>query len=284
MPISMVRCYVKDIPPSNLVSILFPLYKSADGSYGPILVRLAWHAAGTYDKTSHTGGSNGATMRFDPEKSHGANKGLDKARALLEPIKKKYPSISYADLWSLAGVVAIQEMGGPQIKWRGGRTDAPDGKSCTPDGRLPNAAKKTDHLRDIFYRMGFNDQEIVALSGAHCLGRSHETSSGFIPLPWTYSPITFTNDYYTLLLDPPGGKWKKVTAPNGNPQFVDSADGSLMMLVSDLALIEDPATFKYVKLYADNKEKFFDDFAAAFGKLLELGLDLKSQPITINRS
>jgi cytochrome c peroxidase len=58
-----------------------------DGSYGPVLVRLAWHASGTYDKETGTGGSNGATMRFAPEGSHGANAGLQAARDFLEPIK-----------------------------------------------------------------------------------------------------------------------------------------------------------------------------------------------------
>jgi cytochrome c peroxidase len=81
-----------------------------DGSYGPVFVRLAWHAAGTYDKVSKTGGSNGATMRFSPESDHGANVGLNHAREKLEPIKKQNPDISYSDLWSLAGVCAIQEM------------------------------------------------------------------------------------------------------------------------------------------------------------------------------
>lgn len=70
---------------------------------GPIYVRLAWHAAGTYDKESKTGGSNGATMRFKPEASWGANAGLAKARDRLEAVKKAFPDISYSDLWSLAG-------------------------------------------------------------------------------------------------------------------------------------------------------------------------------------
>lgn len=81
-----------------------------DGSNGPVFVRLAWHAAGTYDKESKTGGSNGATMRFSPESDHGANAGLSYARDKLEPIKKQNPDITYSDLWSLAGVAAIQEM------------------------------------------------------------------------------------------------------------------------------------------------------------------------------
>ena len=143
-----------------------------DGSFGPILVRLAWHCSGTFDKTTGTGGSNGATMRFKPESLHGANAGLSIAREQLEPLKEKYPKLSYGDLWTLAGVVAIQEMGGPKIKWRPGREDKAE-QDCTPDGRLPDGSKSFGHLRDIFYRMGFNDQEIVALSGAHVLGRCH---------------------------------------------------------------------------------------------------------------
>lgn len=62
-----------------------------DGSYGPVLVRLAWHASGTYDKETGTGGSNGATMRFAPEGDHGANAGLLAARNFLEPVKRTLP-------------------------------------------------------------------------------------------------------------------------------------------------------------------------------------------------
>jgi cytochrome c peroxidase len=61
-----------------------------DGSYGPVLVRLAWHASGTYDKETNTGGSDGATMRFAPEGDHGANAGLKHARDFLEPVKGKF--------------------------------------------------------------------------------------------------------------------------------------------------------------------------------------------------
>jgi len=82
------------------------------------LYRLGWHASGTYCVHTKTGGSNGATMRFDPEASWGANAGLKGAREFLEPIKSKYPGLSYADLWTLASVVAIEEMGGPVIPVR----------------------------------------------------------------------------------------------------------------------------------------------------------------------
>lgn len=65
-----------------------------DGSYGPVLLRLAWHASGTYDKETGTGGSNGATMRFAPEGDHGANAGLKTARDFLEPVKGKHLFLS----------------------------------------------------------------------------------------------------------------------------------------------------------------------------------------------
>lgn len=173
---------------------------------GPTLVRLAWHSSGTYDKMTKTGGSEKGTIRFEEELKHGANAGLDSAIAWLEPIYKKYnkaTDLSYADLYTLAGVVAIQSMGGPKVPWRYGRVDSYEISDVTPDGRLPDADKGTpkntaDHLRSIFNRMGFNDQEIVALSGAHALGRCHATASGYVG-PWTPTPTTFNNLYFSLL-------------------------------------------------------------------------------------
>jgi len=239
-----------------------------DGSFGPVLVRLAWHAAGTYDKHTKTGGSNGATMRFHPEASHGANAGLGVARALLEPIKKAYPEISYADLWTFAGCVAIEEMGGPKIPWRPGRSDAVDAKPTPPEGRLPDAAKGQDHIRDIFYRMGFDDREIVALIGAHSIGRCHKDRSGFDG-PWTRAPTTFSNEYFKLLLSE---KWVPRKGP-GPKQFENSSSGAdLMMLPADLALTNDPSFRKYVEIYSKDQQIFFNDFAKAFGKLLDLGV------------
>jgi cytochrome c peroxidase len=72
----------------------------------------------------------------------------------MEKIKKEFPWISYGDLWTLGGVVAVQESGGPTIPWRPGRIDGFE-HNVTPDGRLPDASKAEDHLRAIFYRMGW---------------------------------------------------------------------------------------------------------------------------------
>ncbi|SGZ00380.1 BQ5605_C034g11344 [Microbotryum silenes-dioicae] len=248
-----------------------------DGSYGPVLVRLAWHASGTYDKTTGNGGSNGATMRFAPEANHGANAGLDVARNLLEPIKKQFPEITYSDLWTLAGVCAIQEMGGPTIPWRAGRKDG-NVENCTPDGRLPDGDKGADHLRHIFYRMGFNDQEIVALSGAHAVGRCHTDRSGFSG-PWQHSPTSFNNEYYKLLLNEKWQfkKWK------GPIQYEDKSTKSLMMLTTDMALTTDKAFRPYTEQYAKDENKFFADFSNVFVKLIELGVPEKqlSEPLKL---
>lgn len=237
-----------------------------DGSYGPVLVRLAWHTSGTYDKNTGTGGSNGATMRFAPEANWGANAGLAVARDLLEPVKKKFPWISYSDLWTLGGAVAIEAMGGPHIPWRPGRSDKDDKAVPLPDGRLPDASQDNKHIRDIFYRMGFNDQEIVALSGAHTLGRCHTDRSGYDG-PWTNAPTTFSNLYFVELTE---NKWHK-RKWDGPLQYQDKSN-TLMMLPTDMWLIWDKKFRTHVQEYAKDEEKFFRDFAAAFSKLLELGV------------
>ncbi|KIM75963.1 hypothetical protein PILCRDRAFT_826808 [Piloderma croceum F 1598] len=237
-----------------------------DGSYGPLILRLAWHSSGTYDKETNTGGSNYATMRFAPESLHGANAGLQLARELMEKIKREFPWISYGDLWTLGGVAAVQEMAGPKIPWRPGRIDGFD-QHVTPDGRLPDASQGADHLRKIFYRMGFNDQEIVALCGAHALGRCHTDRSGFEG-PWTFAPTTLTNDFYKLLFEETW-TWKKW---NGPKQLEDKKTKSLMMLPTDYVITQDKSFKKYAKSYADSEEVFFKDFSAVISKLFELGV------------
>lgn len=235
---------------------------------GPILVRLAWHAAGTYDKETDTGGSDGAGMRYEAEGGDPANAGLQHARVFLEPIKAEHPWITYADLWTLAGVVAIEAMGGPKVPWKPGRTDFTDETKCPPRGRLPDASQASDHLRQIFYRMGFNDQEIVALSGAHNLGKCHTDRSGYEG-PWVNNPTRFSNQYFKLLKNL---EWKKKEW-NGPLQYSNSDFGEeLMMLPTDRALLADPSFAKWVDSYADDKDLFFDHFAKAFDKLLELGV------------
>lgn len=211
-------------------------------------------------------------MRYEAEGGDPANAGLQNARLFLEPVKRLHPWITYSDLWTLAGVAAIQAMGGPDIDWQSGRTDFVDDSKLPPRGRLPDAAQGAEHIRHVFYRMGFNDREIVALSGAHNLGRCHTENSGFEG-KWVNNPTRFSNQYFRLLLSE---KWTEKTVPeSGVTQFssVDpDTEEELMMLPTDMALTTDPEFSKYVRLYAEDKEVFFNDFKAAFAKLLELGI------------
>ncbi|KAG0322308.1 heme peroxidase [Dissophora globulifera] len=241
-----------------------------DGSYGPVFLRLAWHASGTWDPAAKNGGSHGGTMRFKSESSDSANAGLGIARERLNRTKDKFPEISYGDLWTLAGVCAIQEMGGPTVKWRSGRVDGME-ENAPPEGRLPDATRSDPkHYHDVFKRMGFNDQEIVALMGAHSLGRCHKDRSKFDG-PWTDSPTVVTNAFYTELLNRHWveRKW------DGPKQYEDKESKSLMMLPSDMAMLQDKEFKKWIEIYAKDEQKFTEDFAKAIAKLFELGCTFK---------
>ncbi|KAL3917975.1 MAG: hypothetical protein SGPRY_006189 [Prymnesium sp.] len=234
---------------------------------GPILVRLSWHDSGTFNSSDGTGGSH-AEMRFpNGESTDGANAGLGIARGLLQPFKLKYPTVGYADLWALAATVAIESMGGPTIIFRAGRRDGAEAESV-PHGRLPDGGLYASHLRWIFYRMGFDDRDIVALSGAHTIGKCHADRSGFDG-PWTNDPLIFNSDYFQLLLN---CDWTdSVVSQTGKAQLECLSAPGLVMLHTDYALVTDDDFKPFVELFAKDQSAFFKVFAAAFHRLQELG-------------
>lgn len=182
------------------------------GHYGPLFIRMTWHAAGTYRIGDGRGGGNSGNQRFAPLNSWPDNVNLDKARRLLWPIKQKYGNkISWADLLILAGNVAIESMGGPTIGFGGGRPDIWHPEEDVywgtetewlgdnrysgdreldnplaavqmgliyvnpegPNGKPDPVASARD-IRETFARMGMNDEETVALiAGGHTFGKAH---------------------------------------------------------------------------------------------------------------
>src|SRR5579875_2645843 len=182
------------------------------GHYGPLIIRMAWHAAGTYRIHDGRGGAGYALQRFAPLNSWPDNVSLDKARRLLWPVKKKYGrKLSWGDLMVLAGNVALESMGFKTFGFGGGRVDAwePDedvywGPETTwladerytgdreleeplaavqmgliyvnpegPNGNPDPLAAARD-IRESFRRMAMNDEETVALvAGGHTFGKTH---------------------------------------------------------------------------------------------------------------
>eukprot|EP00127_Corallochytrium_limacisporum_P001826 Clim_evm11s85 gene=Clim_evmTU11s85 len=241
------------------------LYERAkEKGCGPILIRLSWHDSGTYQKEKGCGGARG-TIRFAPEANYGCNAGLEVARDLIIDIKDNYPDITYADFFAMAGLAGIIAMEGPRIPFRPGRKDGqPD--ECSEDGVLPDGDKDRSHVRWVFNKMGFDDRAIVALSGAHSVGRCHKERSGFIG-PWTNNPLKFDNEYYKLLLSE---EWEE-DKDKPKLQYKDKKTGELMMLHTDLELIWCEGFKPIVEEYAKDQDKFFEDFAKYMQQLQELG-------------
>ncbi|MEU2060358.1 catalase/peroxidase HPI [Streptomyces sp. NPDC013455] len=182
------------------------------GHYGPLMIRMAWHSAGTYRISDGRGGAGAGQQRFAPLNSWPDNGNLDKARRLLWPVKKKYgQSISWADLLILTGNVALEQMGfqtfgfgggredvweaeedvywGPETTWLDDRRYTGDRELENPLGAVqmgliyvnpegpngnPDPIAAARDIRETFRRMAMNDEETVALiAGGHTFGKTH---------------------------------------------------------------------------------------------------------------
>mmetsp|Transcript_33926 Transcript_33926/g.41032 ORF Transcript_33926/g.41032 Transcript_33926/m.41032 type:complete len:312 (+) Transcript_33926:123-1058(+) len=258
----------------------------------PIMLRLAWHDAGTYDhgvkSWPECGGANGS-IRFDKELEHGANAGLSKAMNFINKFKKSYPRLSFADLIQLGGAIGIEVVGGPICPMKYGRVDTTCAEECPAEGNLPGAtppfddrsASPAEHLRKVFHRMGRSDQDIVALSGAHTIGRAFKERSGTVPNGYGEAQATkFTCPMAHVRKDAregvgmAGGKsWteKWLTFDNSYFKYKHGGSGDLLWLPTDDALRTDESFKVYYETYAADSNAFFRDFAQSFTKLSEQG-------------
>jgi catalase-peroxidase len=182
------------------------------GNYGPLMIRMAWHSAGTYRISDGRGGAGAGQQRFAPLNSWPDNVSLDKARRLLWPVKKKYgKKLSWADLMVLTGNVALETMGfttfgfgggrvdtwepeddvywGPETEWLGDERYSGDRELADPLGAVqmgliyvnpegpngnPDPLAAARDIRETFRRMAMNDEETVALiAGGHTFGKTH---------------------------------------------------------------------------------------------------------------
>jgi catalase-peroxidase len=205
-----LNAVVKDL--HAMMTTSQPWWPADFGHYGPFLIRMAWHAAGTYRIGDGRGGAGSGSQRFAPLNSWPDNANLDKARRLLWPIKQKYGrKISWADLMVLAGNVALESMGfktfgfgggrpdvwepeedifwGPEGKWLGDERYKGDRQLDNPLGAVqmgliyvnpegpngkPDPVAAARDIRETFARMAMNDEETVALiAGGHTFGKTH---------------------------------------------------------------------------------------------------------------
>ncbi len=204
-----LNAVIKDL--TALMTISQDWWPADFGHYGGLMIRMAWHSAGTYRITDGRGGAGAGQQRFAPLNSWPDNANLDKARRLLWPIKQKYGrKISWADLMILAGNVALESMGFKTFGFAGGRDDVwepeelywgPEGtwlgderysgerQLAEPLGAVqmgliyvnpegpngnPDPVAAAKDIRETFFRMAMNDEETVALiAGGHSFGKTH---------------------------------------------------------------------------------------------------------------
>ncbi|EDQ92537.1 uncharacterized protein MONBRDRAFT_13407 [Monosiga brevicollis MX1] len=249
----------------------------------PILLRLAWHDAGTFDRhapSDRCGGANGS-IRLQEEMGHGANAGLSKGITFLRPFVEKHSPVSWADAIQMAGALAVELAGGPKLAMRYGRVDV---EAAAVDGNLPDAmaSNPAQHLRQVFERMGFNDRDIVALSGAHTIGRAFKGRSGVTnngygdeaATRYTKSSAVARADGRAGVGMPGGRSWTPNWLTFDNSYFIESLRQpreELLWMATDQALHEDPRFRPHFEEFARDQDAFFHAYAQAHKRLSELG-------------
>lgn len=204
--------------------------------------------------------------------------------------------VSKADFWVAAAYTVIEDAGGPVIPFMAGRIDNSNSTPCSkPVGNLPNPEGNWASVTSVFVtRMGLTETDIIALLGAHVLGRCKYQNTGYEGY-WVPNPNKFTNGFYSFLLNT---DWYFTLTMNGTHQWQTSFPNSInnepnMMLNTDMAMrysnvgvgetctmtndtapcTDNTMTLSTIQNYASNQTAFFMDFATAYSKLTSRGYD-----------
>lgn len=260
-------------------------------SFGPLFIRFAWHDSGTFDNKHAdkpwpaAGGAIGSII-YDKELTAGPNAGLKMAKQVLGTIKLKH-NVGWADIIQLASARAVELYGGPRIPMIYGREDASESPELSvapfglPDARPPFggppgcAEDPAAHLRYVFYKYGMNDEDIVALSGAHTVGRAFSDRSGAVPYGYN-NPTQYTMKgcpFAGNSITNGGQSWTKewLKFDNSYYQLPGHTDPNCVAFPTDSVLATDPGFKPYFDEFAKNQRAFFKAYARSHKKLSELG-------------
>lgn len=238
---------LRPLTPEEAAAVETALAAAMTPAKAPVMLRLVFHDAGTYDAASGTGGPN-ASVRFELDRPE--NFGLKRGWGVIDAAAKKLKgtpaegAVGLADLVALAGARAVRITGGPDIAVPVGRADA---AAADPADRMPAETFSAPQQLAAFARMGLAPDEFVALSGSHTLG-----SKGY------GDPLTFDNTYFVSLLKKP---WENKADPMAD----------MVGIPSDHVLPGDPTCAPIIERYAADQGAFFADFGAAYLKLTALG-------------
>lgn len=258
------------VPEAQIRGALLEMLKRDDLDLAPQVVRLAFHDAGTFKDSDGIGGSNASFRFLKGQEANGVpSGGMHSCITYLSAVAHRFEdSVSVADVWALAGCVAVEAMGGPHIPWSPGRIDSKyeDGDD---DSRLPSPAAKCPVLRAVFKEYnGMSARDLVALSGGHTVGFMHHLGG-----KWTSKPLQFDNEYFVNLV-----KHQWVQHENGLTWYIKGQKpkqipdpSKLTMLTSDVTLVQDDSETKaIVEEFAKDQAAFFSAYTDAYHKVLHL--------------
>jgi len=243
---------------------------SSNGAHKAQLARLAYSCASTFRVTDYLGGCNGASLRFSPQKDWPENAGLQKALAILEPIKAKFGAgLSWADLIVLAGDTAIENAMGvtSSFKFCGGRTDSMAGVASDAYLRPKVAGLGNDTLaevKDASKVMGLTSREWVALA-ARPVDEGFRFQAGLENKGWAQDPTVVSNLFFQTLITE---DWEEHTVPSSGAKQYKAAGKDLFMLHTDLMIKYDPELLAIAQEFASSNKSFLEAFAYAWRKLV----------------